>query len=114
VQEQLYVLPEQGDLGHKANAGEDLAGKQVLNLSNLAITVPELIFRPSDAGIQCGGLHEAILQTLAKVPSEIREELTQNIVLIGGLAQTKGIEERLRQELDENLPSPAGISTGQE
>jgi actin-related protein 6 len=70
-----------------------------MNLSNLVITVPELIFRPSDAGIQCGGVHEGIIESIQKLNKETAQDLLKNIWICGGLAKTPGLLERLRLEL---------------
>jgi actin-related protein 6 len=75
----------------------------VLNLSNLTITVPELLFTPSDAGIKSAGIREAIVQTVQLLQKEIREELLGNIVVIGGVSETRGVCERIKREVRENV-----------
>jgi actin-related protein 6 len=108
------VLPEHGDIGYPAKENEDLTGKQLLNLSNLAISVPELLFHPSDAGINCGGIHEALMETVNKLPKAIADELLGDIILIGGVSNTKGIVERFTQEVQENVSVPIKVSKSEE
>ncbi|OMJ81897.1 hypothetical protein SteCoe_17536 [Stentor coeruleus] len=107
--ESAYVLPEHGDIGFPLFKPEDAEGKQVLNMSNLTITVPELLFNPSDSGIECAGIHEAIMQSVMSLPEELRKIMLENIVLVGGVALTKGILPRLQQEVQENSPFPVSI-----
>lgn len=106
---QNYVLPEANDYGHALLATENFTGKQVLNLSNLAICVPELLFRPSDIGVKCAGIAEAVVQSSELLTQAMREELLLNIVVVGGIAKTKGLCERLQQEIQENVSSPVKI-----
>ena len=88
---------------------EDAAGRQILNLSNLSIAVPELLFRPSDAGIKCAGIAEAIAESIGLVPAAIREEMLGNVLVVGGMAAMKGLGERLRQEIQENVGYRVGV-----
>lgn len=103
------MLPEHGDIGFPLIKPEDTEGKQVLNMSNLTITVPELLFNPSDSGIECAGIHEAIIQSVMSLPENLRETMLGNVVLVGGVALTKGLLPRLQQEVQENSPFPVSI-----
>jgi actin-related protein 6 len=66
-----------------------------LTLDNLRIAVPELIFRPSDAGLTQSGLAEAVVNCIEKVPKAVAPLLLNNIVLTGGTAQLPNLLQRL-------------------
>jgi actin-related protein 6 len=82
-----------------SSENQDFSTRQLMNLSNLVITVPELLFKPSDAGIDCGGVHEGIIESISKLPAETARDLLKNVWICGGLAKTPGLLERLRIEL---------------
>ena len=93
---------------------EKALSKQVLYLSNLSISVPELLFNPSDAGLSSAGIAEAIIQSVNLLPRSIQEELLRNIFVIGGVAKTKGLIDRLTQEVQENSPTAVRILKAEE
>lgn len=68
--ERYYVLPEFGDEGHELQPEESKEGKQVLNMGNLSISVPEVLFHPSDIGLNDAGIPEAMLQSLSSIPAQ--------------------------------------------
>lgn len=47
--------------------------EQVLHLNNERICVPEVLFNPSDIGLQHGGLADAILQSIEACHTDVRE-----------------------------------------
>jgi actin-related protein 6 len=108
------VLPDNEDAGFPLEAGMDTGNKQILYLSNLTITVPELLFHPSDTGLKTGGISEAVVESLSLLPPSIREEMAHNIRVVGGVAQTKGIHERLEQEVQENISYKAVVIKSEE
>lgn len=61
--------------------------------------VPEVLFNPSNIGINQSGLAEAITQVVSKCPEIFAKELYKNIILGGGNAAIPGIKERLESEL---------------
>lgn len=84
-----------------------------MNLSNLIITVPELIFRPSDAGIHCGGVHEGIVESVNRLPKDLANEMLGNIIVTGGLAKTPGLVQRMHKEVAENVDCEVKINLAQ-
>lgn len=91
-----YVLPEtHTDEGHIARPEEDIAGKQVLTLDNLCISTPELLFTPSDIGLNQGGIAQAVIESIERLDTSIYQDLLRNIILIGGSALFPGLHTRL-------------------
>jgi len=68
-------------------------------LSNERITVPELLFHPSDLGIEQAGIAECVVQAVETCLPDMREALYANILLTGGSTRFPNFEARLRREL---------------
>ena len=73
--------------------------EQVLSLANERICVPELLFTPSDIGVEQAGLAECVVQAVDACPPDLRESLYANIVLTGGSTRFPNFSERLQREL---------------
>ena len=52
--------------------------EQVLSLANERICVPELLFTPSDIGVEQAGLAECVVQAVDACPPDLRESLYAN------------------------------------
>jgi actin-related protein 6 len=74
---------------------------QVLQVSVERFTVPEVLFRPSDAGLatEMAGISEAAVMTIEACPREFQPALYHTIQLVGGLAQIPGMKERLQRDI---------------
>lgn len=100
-----YILPDLSTigadpLGHVRRDDEALDGsEQVLVMNNERMSIPELLFTPSDAGISQGGVAEMIHESVLAAPEEFRAELYANIVLVGGNCLFQNFADRLVQEL---------------
>jgi actin-related protein 6 len=68
-------------------------------MNNERITVPEVLFHPSDIGVNQAGIVETILQSISATCADMRPALFSNILLIGGNAAFPGFKERLETEL---------------
>ena len=90
------------------------AEQQVLNVTVERFTIPETLFRPSDAGLpsEWANLPTAIVQAIEACPLIYRAGLYQSIQLTGGLSKLPNLKERLEQELRALTPSeyPLDIS----
>ncbi|GKY99099.1 hypothetical protein MPSEU_000865400 [Mayamaea pseudoterrestris] len=84
---------------------------QVLQLSVERFSVPECLFRPSDAGLstKLAGLPQAIVQAIDACEEIYRPALYRSIHLVGGLSQLEGLNERLAQELRSLAPCEYSI-----
>ena len=81
--------------------------EQVLSVSLERFTVPEVLFRPFDAGLlpEVVGISRAIYQAIQATPEPYRPALYQNIYVTGGLSQLKNIQNRLEEELRTLIPT---------
>mmetsp|Transcript_4605 Transcript_4605/g.15098 ORF Transcript_4605/g.15098 Transcript_4605/m.15098 type:complete len:438 (+) Transcript_4605:72-1385(+) len=89
----------------KGRGPADRADEQALSLSNERITVPELLFRPSDIGMEQAGVPECIAQSVEACLPDAREALYANILLTGGCSRFPNYEARLRRELRQLVPA---------
>jgi actin-related protein 6 len=73
-------------------AGDD---EQALEMGLEMISVPEVLFNPSDIGLNQAGIPEAIFQAVSSCPREIQPALYQNILLAGGNTKYPNFKTRL-------------------
>lgn len=73
-------------------------------MNNERFTIPEILFNPSDIGIQQMGLSEAIIKSVIMCPEETRPHLLNNIIVTGGNGCFPGFKERLTKEIRSLTP----------
>ena len=85
--------------------------EQVLRVSVERFTIPEVLFRPIDAGFQSDlvGLSQAIVQSVEACPECYRPALYKSVYLVGGVALLPNLIERLKRELRSLVPSEYDI-----
>ncbi|KRZ49616.1 Actin-related protein 6 [Trichinella nativa] len=89
---------------------EKNSDEQFLRLGVERFSVPELLFSPSDVGIQEMGLAEALAYSiLQRCPETIQPYLLNNILLTGGNCLFKGIQKRLWSDLRSLVPEEFDI-----
>lgn len=76
-----------------------------LTMSNERFMVPELVFRPTDVGMEQAGLAEAVVEAANALHPELRPLLFSNVVCTGGTAKCPGFAQRLAAELRPLVPS---------
>ncbi|XP_027886653.1 actin-related protein 6 isoform X1 [Xiphophorus couchianus] len=86
-------------------SGKYKTGEQTLQLANERFAVPEMLFHPSDIGIQEMGIPETIADAVQSLPEEMHPHFYQNIVLTGGNSLFPGFRERLEAELRSLVPA---------
>uniref|UniRef100_A0A3Q2QWJ1 Actin-related protein 6 n=1 Tax=Fundulus heteroclitus TaxID=8078 RepID=A0A3Q2QWJ1_FUNHE len=91
-------------------SGKYKTGEQILRLANERFAVPEMLFHPSDIGIQEMGIPEAIVHSVQSLPEEMQPHFYQNIVLTGGNSLFSGYRERLEAELRSLVPAHLPVS----
>ena len=96
-----YVRNEEGTKG-----GSD---EQVVRLFNERFTVPEILFHPSDIGIQQMGIPEAIVDSVQATPNKMWPHLYNNILLTGGNASLSGFKERMITEVRKLVPDTMDV-----
>ncbi|PVI06063.1 actin-domain-containing protein [Periconia macrospinosa] len=79
--------------------------EDLLPLGNERFAVPELLFNPSDIGIQEVGLSGAVMEALSILPEAIKVGMLANITVVGGNSLIPGFMERLESELKTLVPS---------
>lgn len=115
-----YILPDftalkRGYIRKKdTNADQiemlDDSDQQFVRLCNERFTVPELLFSPSDVGIQQVGIPEAVIDSLKDCPSYTHHELLRNILVIGGSSLFPGFIPRLKREIRALAPDDLEVS----
>jgi actin-related protein len=81
--------------------------QQMLQVSVERFTIPEVLFRPSDAGLpeSMAGIPQAIVQAILACPRQFQAALFQSIHLVGGVAQLKNLPARLQKEVRSLAPT---------
>lgn len=106
-----YVLPNFSDR-KRGYIKEDTAkptlhqhtDEQFLILSNERISIPELLFTPSNVGINQMGIAEAIVHSISLTPSEMHPHLYSNIILTGGNCLFGGFKSRVQADVRKLTP----------
>lgn len=99
----VYVLPDGNEEGHFLREYEDTTQKQTLDLGNLEISLPELLFNPSDIGINQAGIPEVLAEVVNSLPDPLKSVLCSNIIVVGGSSNFSGLQERLGKDLRASL-----------
>lgn len=107
-----YVLPDYEQLKrgfarpHDPSKGAKMrrlgiggASEMVLPVGNERFTVPEVIFTPSDIGMQQEGIAGAIMQSLNALPQGLWQSFLANILVVGGTSKLPGFVERLEADI---------------
>ncbi|XP_061189472.1 actin-3, muscle-specific-like [Saccostrea echinata] len=87
----------------------ELPDGQVITIGNERFRCPEVLFQPSFSGLECGGIHEQIHNSIMGCDIDIRRDMYSNIVLSGGSTMFPGIKDRLAKELTAISPSSAKV-----
>lgn len=73
--------------------------EHILTIGNERFVVPELLFSPSDIGMQQQGVCGTILQSLDALPAGLKQAYLANILVTGGTGNLPGFVERLEADL---------------
>ncbi|KAF9924112.1 Actin- protein 6 [Linnemannia zychae] len=103
---------EKSDDDSDEDMSESNEDEQVLTMNNERFTVPEILFNPSDIGMEQAGIPEAIVDAVSACDEEIQGMLYANVVLIGGNARLPGFRRRITNELRELAPSEYDVRVG--
>lgn len=79
--------------------------RQALAMSVERFAIPEVLFRPSDIGMNCGGIVEAIVESINACAAIYRAAMFNNVLLVGGNATIPGFKERVESELRKLAPA---------
>eukprot|EP01006_Ploeotia_vitrea_P043155 TRINITY_DN66696_c1_g3_i3.p1 TRINITY_DN66696_c1_g3~~TRINITY_DN66696_c1_g3_i3.p1 ORF type:complete len:384 (-),score=37.71 TRINITY_DN66696_c1_g3_i3:180-1331(-) len=70
---------------------------------------PEILFQPAYIGVEGGGMHHLVAESISKCDIDMRKDLWNNVVLSGGTTMFEGIEDRMKFELDTLAPTQANV-----
>ncbi|XP_078662939.1 actin-related protein 6-like [Branchiostoma floridae x Branchiostoma belcheri] len=104
-----YVKP----LEEMNYAGKYKGGEQIIRMANERFAVPEVLFHPSDIGIQEMGIPEAIVHAVEACPEEMHPHMYMNIILTGGNALLSGFKERVFSDLRALVPQQLEVRVHQ-
>ncbi|KZS97377.1 actin-like protein Arp6 [Sistotremastrum niveocremeum HHB9708] len=110
---QEYLLPDysRNRPGRLHNPQDIITDSdQILYMENERFSVPEVLFRPSDIGMDQAGLAETIAASISTLPIDLQGMFWANIGLIGGNTRIPSFEERLLSDLRPLAPVDAEIS----
>ncbi|KAK2186743.1 hypothetical protein NP493_190g02000 [Ridgeia piscesae] len=105
-----YILPDythikRGYIRAPDNENADKnAAQQVIRMNIERFSVPELLFHPSDIGLEEMGIPEAIGHCVSSLPEEMQPHMYGNIVLTGGNCLLPGFKTRLYDDLRALIP----------
>lgn len=110
-----YVLPDftnvkrgyvrNPDWRAKTRLDANSTDPQFVRLANERFQVPEILFNPSDLGINQIGVIEALVDSINSLPKKLHPLLYGNIVLTGGNANIPGFRERVLHGVRSYCPS---------
>lgn len=115
-----YILPDftnvkrgyarKADWKAKTRVDPNSTDPQFIRLANERFQVPEILFNPSDIGINQVGIVEAIVDSINSLPKEIHSLLYANIVVYGGNANLPGFKERILKGIRSYCPSQYDVN----
>lgn len=100
-----YVLPDYTQIkrGYLRDSNDPknqaVTDQQTIRMNNERIQIPELLFYPSDCGINQIGISHAIFHSVENLPSEVRPHMYGNILLMGGSSNFPGFRERILKDV---------------
>ncbi|KAL7517041.1 hypothetical protein ACHAWX_001999 [Stephanocyclus meneghinianus] len=102
-QQRLQRLKQMRELERKRREAESRE-RQALALSVERFAIPEVLFRPSDIGLDCGGIADAIVESINACDATLRAAMYHNVLLVGGNAKIPGFKDRVEVELRRLAP----------
>merc|ERR1719152_33205 len=87
-----------------------LPDKRVITVpASVRMKCPELLFKPDLNGKSCKSLHQLCYASIQASDIDVRKDLCRNIILSGGTTMYDGIQERLKDEIVNQLPASAEV-----
>ncbi len=87
----------------------ELPDGQLITLGSERFQCAELLFKPSEIGLELGGIHKFTHESIVKCDVDMRKDLYGNIMLAGGSTMFNGIAERLQREISALAPDSMTI-----
>jgi len=70
---------------------------------------PELLFDPGLDGMTCDSFQKIAFRSINESDIDVRKDLCKNIIMSGGSTMFEGISERLKNELEAQLPAGSDV-----
>ncbi|KAL7472345.1 hypothetical protein ACHAXS_012666 [Conticribra weissflogii] len=102
-EQRLHRLKQMREEERKRREQESLE-RQAIAMSVERFAIPEVLFRPSDIGMDCGGIVEAIVESIDACDAVYRAAMYNNVLLVGGNAKIPGFRDRVELELRKLAP----------
>ena len=93
----------------KSSSVQQPTQEQYLRVSNERIVIPEILFHPSDIGVEQMGVPEAICHSISQTPVEMHPHLYSNIILTGGNVLFPGFSERVEADVRRTCPDEYNV-----
>jgi len=87
----------------------ELPDGQVINIAAERFRCPECLFQPNLVGKESEGIHKLVYNSIQKCDIDIRKDLYANIVLSGGTTMFPGIDQRLKDSVENLAPKSMTI-----
>lgn len=87
----------------------ELPDGQVITIGSERFRCPEVLFNPSQIGLESDGIDATVYNCIMKCDVDIRKDLYGNIVLSGGTTMFPGIADRMNKEVTSLAPSTMKI-----
>lgn len=91
--------------GRFSSAEYRLPDGQRISVGAERFRAPEILFRPSLAGLECRGVGDLVASSIQRTDLDLRTSLYSSIVLTGGSTLTRGFGARLLSEMRKLSPS---------
>lgn len=82
----------------------------VIKIGEGMFRAPEVLFDPSLIGKEINGIHRVVYDSIQRTDMDVRKHLFSNIVLSGGTTMIRGLDKRLKQELDYLTPVKINVN----
>ncbi|KAI8978721.1 actin-like protein Arp6 [Trametes punicea] len=109
---QEYIFPDYSanKPGRIRRPGEPLDdSSQTLIMNNERFTVPEILFHPTDIGLDQAGISATVAESISLLPEDLQGMFWANIGLIGGNTAIPGFHQRLVSELRSLAPIDSDV-----
>jgi len=87
----------------------ELPDGQIINIAAERFRCPECLFQPNLVGKESEGIHKLVYNSIQKCDIDIRKDLYANIVLSGGTTMFPGIDQRLKDSVENLAPKSMTI-----
>lgn len=91
-------------------AGHMLSDGQSIDVKTERFACPEALFQPRLCGLEFGGIHEFLQNSVQKCHDDIQKEMYDNVFLSGGNTMFPGIVPRLQNEISKLVPPTVKVT----